>query len=178
MFNSELRPILCVCVCVQVSVQQVTILSMASSPACLALWDPTNQRWGVPLVLLVGGTWSPSTFRPCPSSSVRPKVSLFPPKSVLRVLTTWNSAALFCSYTDITPGISLNCVWLPQSSAPRDITTTQAHTVASAVPWERTKSSLDKTTARLVPGTPPQTLMAPLTSCSVKVCIVRLLKQL
>ena len=75
-----------ICVCVQVSVPRVTIPTMASSPACLALWDPTNQRSVEPLAFFVGETWSPSTSLLCPSSSVRPKVRIFP-ASVLRVLT-------------------------------------------------------------------------------------------
>lgn len=58
-----------------------------------------------------------------------------------------------------------------QSSALQDITTTPAHTAASAVQPARTKESLDRITACPAPETQPLTLMAPLTSCNVKVCV-------
>ena len=64
-----------------------------------------------------------------------------------------------------------HCHWLLQSSALRDITTTAALTAASAVPWARTKESLDRTTVSPALETPPPTSMAPLTSCNAKVCI-------
>lgn len=62
-----------------------------------------------------------------------------------------------------------HCPWLLQSSALQDITTTPAHTAASAVQWARIKGSLGRTTACPAPETPPRTSMARQTSCSAKV---------
>ena len=101
---------MCVSVCVQVSVRRVTILMMASSPACLALWDPTNQKSGVHLVFSVGETWSPSTPLLCPSSSVRPKVRIFSSFGS-KGSDKKNYAALFCPRTHIAsfcnPGLTV-----------------------------------------------------------------------
>lgn len=64
-----------------------------------------------------------------------------------------------------------HCPRLLQSSALQVITTTPAHTAASAVPRARIKEILGRTTASPALETPPPTLMAPLTSCNAKVCM-------
>lgn len=61
------------------------------------------------------------------------------------------------------------CVWHLQCSALQDITTTPAHTAASAVPLAPIRGSLARTTASPVQETQPQTSTAPPTSCSAKV---------
>lgn len=61
------------------------------------------------------------------------------------------------------------CVWPLQCSALQDITTTPAHTAASAVPLAPIRGSLARTTASPVQETQPQISTAPPTSCSAKV---------
>lgn len=64
---------------------------------------------------------------------------------------------------------SWRCVWPLQCSALQDITTTPAHTAASAVPLAPIRGSLARTTASPVQETQPQISTAPPTSCSAKV---------
>lgn len=65
----------------------------------------------------------------------------------------------------------LHGLCLVQFSALQDITITPPHTAVFVVPWELIKGSLDRTTVSPARGILPQTLMAPQTLCSAKVCV-------
>lgn len=161
--------------CVQVSASLVTTLMTASSPACPVHWEHTSPKWDVPPASLVEVTWWPSAMVLLPSRSVRPKVwhlfSLFWVQGLYFCLVSLNNLTNLMNIGSPTSTHRLTTVCLLQSSALLDITTTPAHTAASAVRQARIRESLGRTTASPALETQPLTLMAPQTSCSARVCI-------